>query len=94
MTNNSMAATNAEDAMTAGNSGCNPIYIDAKAGTLPLTALIDCGNNMLRMSTNGQQVIIQQHSVGLTLTIKLTRLSMGNFSEEITAEFHAAKQMI
>lgn len=72
----------------------NAIYIDARQGTLPLTALIDCGNNLLRMSKDGQIVIIQSHTNSMTLNIKLTRIGMGNFAEEITAEQHGAKQMI
>lgn len=72
----------------------NAIYIDARQGTLPLTALIDCGNNLLRMSKDGQVVIIQSHTNSMTLNIKLTRIGMGNFAEEITAEQHGAKQMI
>lgn len=70
----------------------NAIYIDARQGTLPLTALIDCGNNLLRMSKDGQIVIIQSHTNNMTLNIKLTRISMGNFAEEITAEQHGANQ--
>ena len=79
---------------SASDKLTNAIYIDAKAGALPLTALIDCGNNLLRMSKDGQVVIIQQHSISMTLNIKLTRLGIGNFSEDISAEFHPTKQMI
>lgn len=62
------------------------ICIDAKSGTLPLTALIDAGNQLLRMSKDGQQVIIQHHSAKLTLVITLTRISMGNFTEAYSVE--------
>lgn len=72
----------------------NAIYIDARQGTLPLTALIDCGNNLLRMSKDGQVVIIQSHTLTITLNIKLTRHGIGNFSEEITAEQHGTEQKI
>lgn len=78
----------------ASDTLANAIYIDARAGTLPLTALIDCGNNLLRMSKDGQTVIIQQHSISMTLKIKLTRHGMGNFSEEITAEPNITEQKI
>jgi uncharacterized protein YhfF len=59
------------------------IYIDAKQGTVPLTALYDCANNLLRMSKDGQRVIIQNHSAKGSMIITLTRVSMGNFKEEV-----------
>ena len=62
------------------------IYIDAKHGTLPMTALIDSGNQLLRMSKDGQRVIIQHRSDKLTLAITLTRVSMGKFTEEYAVE--------
>lgn len=76
------------------DTNANAIYIDARHGTVALTSLIDCGNNLLRMSKDGQVVIIQSHTISMTLTIKLTRISMGNFSEEVSAEQHTTKQMI
>lgn len=63
------------------------IYIDAKQGSVPLTALYDAGNNLLRMSKDGQRVIIQSHSQTGSMIITLTRISMGNFTEDVTFEF-------
>lgn len=63
------------------------IYIDAKHGSVPLTALYDAANNLLRMSKDGQEVIIQSHAPTGSLIIRLTRISMGNFSEDIRFEF-------
>lgn len=65
------------------------IYIDSKSGTLPLTTLIDAGNQLLRMSKDGQQVIIQHHSEKLTLVITLTRVSMGNFTESYSVDSYS-----
>lgn len=61
---------------------CTDIYIDAKQGSVPTTALIDAGMNLLRMSKDGQRVIIQVHSAKASISIKLTRQGLGNFSEE------------
>jgi hypothetical protein len=62
------------------------IYIDTKQGTVPLTCLYDCANNLLRMSKDGQRVIIQNHSATGSVIITLTRVSMGNFKEEVNFE--------
>jgi hypothetical protein len=74
--------------MTATNYATD-IYIDAKQGTLPLTALYDAANNMLRMSRDGQRVIIQNHSNAGSLVVTLTRVGMGNIKEEV--EFMISK---
>jgi len=63
------------------------IYIDAKQGSVPLTALYDAGNNLLRMSKDGQRVIIQNHATTGSMIITLTRVSLGNFTEDTTFEF-------
>jgi hypothetical protein len=68
------------------------IYIDAKQGTLPLTALYDAANNMLRMSKDGQRVIIQNHSAKGSLVVTLTRVSMGNFKEEVNFDIPPASK--
>ncbi len=68
------------------------IYIDAKQGSVPLTALYDAANNLLRMSKDGQRVIIQSHSAKGRMIITLTRVSMGNFTEEVTFEFAPASK--
>lgn len=68
-------------------TGAADIYIDAKQGSVPLTALYDAANNLLRMSKDGQRVIIQNHSRKGSMIITLTRVSMGNFTEEVTFEF-------
>lgn len=68
------------------------IYIDTSQGIVPLTALYDAANNLLRMSKDGQRVIIQQHSASGSLIITLTRVSMGNFTEDIRFEIaHSSK---
>jgi uncharacterized protein YhfF len=59
------------------------IYIDAKQGTVPLTALYDAANNLLRMSKDGQRVTIQNSNNAGTLIVTLTRISMGNFKETV-----------
>ncbi len=68
-------------------TGATDIYIDAKQGSVPLTALYDAANNLLRMSKDGQRVVIQNHSAKGSMIITLTRVSMGNFTEEVTFEF-------
>ncbi len=68
-------------------TGATDIYIDAKQGSVPLTALYDAANNLLRMSKDGQRVIIQSHSAKGSMIITLTSVSMGNFTEEVTFEF-------
>jgi len=72
--------------LTSGLTTSTDIYIDAKQGTVPLTALYDCANNLLRMSKDGQRVIIQNHSATGSVIITLTRVSMGNFKEEVNFE--------
>lgn len=68
------------------------IYIDATQGTVPLTALYDAANNLLRMSKDGQIVVIQNHSKTGSMIVKLTRVSMGNFTEEVSFELvHSSK---
>jgi hypothetical protein len=68
------------------------IYIDAKQGTVPLTCLYDCANNLLRMSKDGQRVIIQNHSAKGSMIITLTRVSMGNFKEEVNFDIPPASK--
>jgi hypothetical protein len=62
------------------------IYIDAKQGTVPLTALYDAASNLLRLSQDGQRVVIQNHNGAGSLIITLTRISMGNLKEAINFE--------
>lgn len=68
------------------------IQIDSKTGTLPLTALIDAGNQLLRMSKDGQRVVIKHHATALILSITLTRVAMGNFTESYSAELVTARK--
>jgi hypothetical protein len=68
------------------------IYIDAKQGTVPLTALYDCANSLLRMSKDGQRVIIQSHSAKGSMIVSLTRVSLGNITEEVNFEIPPARK--
>lgn len=70
--------------MTQATTPAADIYIDAEQGTVPLTALYDCANNLLRMSKDGQRVIIQNHNNTGSLIVTLTRVSMGNFTEDVS----------
>jgi hypothetical protein len=68
------------------------IYIDTKQGTVPLTCLYDCANSLLRMSKDGQRVIIQNHSATGSVIITLTRVSLGNITEEVNFEIPPARK--
>jgi uncharacterized protein YhfF len=72
--------------LTSGLTTSTDIYIDAKQGTVPLTCLYDCANNLLRMSKDGQRVVMQNHSNTGSMIITLTRVSLGNFKEEVNFE--------
>ena len=82
----------AAEAIGINSTPATDIYIDAKQGTVPLTALYDCANNLLRMSKDGQRVIIQNHSAKGSMIVSLTRVSMGNFKEEVNFEIPPASK--
>lgn len=69
--------------ITDTSTATTDIYIDTQHGNVPLTALYDAANNLLRLSKDGQRVVIQSHTDRGSLIITLTRVSMGNFKEDV-----------